>query len=265
MNEELRLNTSLVKRKKLKSGETKVTISKKDVADKYNAYSKEYLRRFTREHPSYFEKFKLQAKSELSSLTNEEILEDHSNELYFDIIDRLINEFSEIKLGASEANKFHDHIIACMNFLFYPNLTNPVKEQEIHQGRKRIDLAYNNASQEGFFYNLQTVKDIPSAFLCVECKNYTKDVTNPELDQLNGRFSANRGKVGFMVFRSCQKESVLIQRCTDYYNDNKNLILPMQDKDFIDILSKLKENTFDRSNQPQEIFLQKLTQRIIMN
>lgn len=34
-----------------------------------------------------------------------------------------------------------------MNFLFYPSLTNPVKEQEINQGRKRIDLSYNNAQE----------------------------------------------------------------------------------------------------------------------
>ncbi|MGE8000253.1 hypothetical protein ACQKOF_16515 [Lysinibacillus sp. NPDC093190] len=264
VSEELRLNTNLVKRRKLQNGKTKVSIVKEDVAKKYNAYSKNYLRRFTRQHPEYFDRFKASAEQKLSSLTNEEILEDHGNDLYLDIINRLIHEFTEINTGTRDADKFHNHIIACMNFLFYPSLTNPVKEQEIHQGRKRIDLAYNNAAQEGYFYNLQSVKDIPSAYIFVECKNYTKDVANPELDQLNGRFSPNRGKVGFMVFRNCKNEEILIQRCADYYKDNKNLILPMKDEDFIHILSQLKDDTLYRDNSPQEQFLGELTQKIIL-
>lgn len=263
-SEELRLNTSLVKRKKLKSGKIKSSVVKEEVAKKHNAYSKSYLRGFTKRHPTYFESFKASAKRNLSSLSNEEILENHSNEYYLDIINKLIQGFSEISTGTSDANKFHDHIIACMNFLFYPSLTNPIKEQEINQGRKRIDLSYNNSAEEGFFFNLQTVKDIPSAYIFVECKNYTKDVANPELDQLNGRFSPNRGKVGFMVFRTCSNEEVLFQRCADYYRDNKNLILPMQDKDFIYILSKMKEDLLVRTNRPQESFLDELTQKIIL-
>ncbi|WP_203334754.1 hypothetical protein [Planococcus beigongshangi] len=264
VSEELRLNTSLVKRRTLKSGEIKTTVVKEEVADKYNAYSKSFLRTFTRRHPDYFDAFKASAKIKLASLSNEEILENHSDEFYLGIINELIQGFSKIRTGTSDANRFHDHIIACMNFLFYPSLTNPVKEQEINQGRKRIDLAYNNAAEGGFFFNLQTVKDIPSAYIFVECKNYTKDVANPELDQLNGRFSPNRGKVGFMVFRTCNNEEVLFQRCADYYRDNKNLILPMQDKDFIFILSKMKENLFERTNTPQESFLDELTHKIIL-
>ena len=264
VSEELRLNTSLVKRRKLKSGEIKTSVVKEDVARKHNAYSKKFLRTFTKRHPSYFDLFKASAKTNISSLSNEDILENYSNEYYFNIIDRLIHGFSEINTGTSEANKFHEHIIACMNFLFYPSLTNPVKEQEIHQGRKRIDLAYNNAAKEGFFFNLQTVKNIPSAYIFIECKNYTKDITNPELDQLNGRFSPNRGKVGFMIFRSCINETAIFRRCTDYYNDNKNLILPMQDKDFISILTQMKENLTERTNEPQEDFLNQLTRSIIL-
>lgn len=264
VSEELRLNTSLVKRKKLKSGEIKKSIVKEDVAKKHNAYSKSFLRTFTKRHPDYFDSFKATAKNNLSSLSNEDILEDYSDEYYLDIIRNLIQGFSDICPGTTEANKFHEHIIACMNFLFYPNLTNPVKEKEINQGRKRIDLSYNNAAEEGFFFNLQTVKDIPSAYIFVECKNYTKDVANPELDQLNGRFSPNRGKVGFLVFRTSRNKEVLFQRCADYYADNKNLILPMQDEDFISILSKMKENSFERTNRPQEDFLNELAQKIIL-
>jgi len=67
-----------------------------------------------------------------------------------------------------------------------------------------------------------------------------------------------------MVFRNCTNEEVLFQRCADYYRDNKNLILPMQDKDFIFILSEMKEDLFERTNRPQESFLDELTQKIIL-
>lgn len=265
VSNELKINSNLVKRRKLQNGKTKVSIAKKDVAKRYNAYSKTYLRLFTRQHPEYFDRFIETAKQKLASLSDEDILEDYGEELYFNIIDRLIAEFSNISVGKTDANKFHNHIIACMNFLFYPNLTNPTKEQEIHQGRKRIDLSYNNASTEGYFYNLQTVKDIPSAYIFVECKNYNKEIANPELDQLNGRFSPNRGKVGFMVFRNCLNEKILIQRCSDYYKDNKNLILPIKDEDFIRILSQLKDNSLNNDTIPQEQFLDELTQKIILS
>lgn len=263
-SEELKLNTSLVKREILKNGKIKKNVVKKEVAEKYNAYSKEFLRYFTKRHPEYFERFKEDAKQKLVSLSNEEIMNNYTENVYLDIINRLINGFSEIKKGRNDAEKFHEHIIACMNFIFYPNLTHPVKEQEIHQGRKRIDLTYNNSAKDGYFFNLQTVKDIPSAYIFIECKNYTKDVSNPELDQLNGRFSPNRGKVGFMVFRNCRNQDSLLQRCRDYYQDNKNLILPMEDQDFINILTDLKDTQYDEENIPQEEFLHKLTQKIVL-
>lgn len=264
VSEEIRINSSLVKRKKLKNGEVKTSVVKEDVAKKHNAYSKKFLRTFTKRHPEYFDSFKKTAKAKISSLSNEDILENYSNEYYFNIIDKLIQGFSEINKGKKDANKFHDHIIACMNFLFYPSLSNPVKEQEIDEGRKRIDLVYNNSAEEGFFFNLPMVKGIPSAYIFIECKNYTKDIANPELDQLNGRFSPNRGKVGFMIFRSCNDEDVLLKRCADYYSANKNLILPMQDRDFIEILTQMRDELIERTNKPQENFLDQLARKIIL-
>ncbi|EOZ2478329.1 hypothetical protein [Listeria monocytogenes] len=202
----------------------------------------------------------------MTALTNEELIDNYTNDFYSQIIDSLIYGFKEIKTGSKDANTFHEHIIATMTFLFYPSLINPVKEKEIHDGRKRIDLVYDNAAESGYFFGLSTVKDIPSSYIFVECKNYTKDIANPELDQLNGRFSPNRGKMGFMVFRNCSDETALFQRCSDYYNDNKNLIIPLQDKDFLKVLNQLKVDLdSDVSNSPQEEMLYSLTQKIILS
>lgn len=265
VSEEIRLDTSLVKKNKLKDDSIKISVKKEDVAKKHGAYRKEFLRDFTLEHPQFYEEFKDKAVSKLTSLSDEEILEEYSTDYYLQIIEKLISGFNEIPTGAKDADKFHNHIVSTMTFLFYPNLMNPIKEKEIHSGRKRIDLVYDNGSTKGFFFNLSTVKDIPSSYIYVECKNYSKDINNPELDQLNGRFSPNRGKMGFMVFRDCKNEEKLFSRCSDYYNDNKNLIIPLQDKNFIEVLEKMKLDDFERSSVPQEELLNNLARKIILN
>lgn len=265
VSEELRMNTSLVNEKKMKDGRIKPSVVKEEVASKYGAYKKKFLRDFTADHPQYYEQFKENAKNKIKSLTNEDILENYTDDFCLQIIDSLIDGFGKIEKGTRDANKFHEHIIATMTFLFYPNLMNPVKEQEIHEGRKRIDLSFDNAAESGYFFNLATVKDISSSYIFVECKNYSKDIKNPELDQLNGRFSLNRGKMGFMIFRDCNDEATLFKRCSDYYNDNKNLIIPLQDKDFIGVLNTLKDEYNKDSYIPQEKMLNALTKKIILS
>lgn len=265
VSEELRLNTSLVRTKTLKNGEKRRSVNKNETAKKYDAYKKEFLRSFTIEHPEFYEDFKNTASKKISSLSNEEILDENSNEFYWTIIDKLILGFQNIKPGATQANEYHDHIIATMTFIFYSDLINPIKEQKINSGRKRIDLVYDNAAEDGYFFNLSTVKDIPSSYIFVECKNYNKTLSNPDFDQLNGRFSANRGKMGFLVFRKSEDEELLIKRCSDYYKDNKNLIIPLQDSDFIEILKQLRNKEFSYGKIPQQNLLQSLTRKIILS
>ena len=38
----------------------------------------------------------------------------------------------------------------------------------------------------------------------VECKNYSRDLKNPELEQLSGRFSPRRGQVGIAACRTIE-------------------------------------------------------------
>ena len=92
-------------------------------------------------------------------------------------------------------------MIGVIEFLFFPSLLYPRKEREIHQGRKRIDIAMENGAKTGIFVRLHQIRDFPCAYVAFECKNYSTDVANPEIDQLAGRFSPNRGKVGFLCCR----------------------------------------------------------------
>ena len=81
-------------------------------------------------------------------------------------------------------------MVGMLEFIFFPHCIYPVKEREIDFGRKRIDIVYTNAARDGFFYRLHTSHQVVLTYIMVECKNYSSDIGNPELDQLGGRFSA---------------------------------------------------------------------------
>jgi Restriction endonuclease len=116
-----------------------------------------------------------------------------------------------------------------------------VKEQEIDSGRKRVDISYTNAARDGFFYRLHTAQQVASNFIMVECKNYSSDVGNPELDQLTGRFSTNRGKLGILVSRSFDERALFIARCRDTAQAGRGFILPLVDEDIYVMLEDIKQ------------------------
>ncbi len=248
-NDHIKMNSALVQRRK--KGTRYVT--KKSLKE-LNPLSKEFLRSFTKDHPEILQQFK--DESEVRSLANIEFTEINFKAVALSLIERL----NAIPTGKTSANDFHNIIIGILELIFYPHLINPIKEREIHEGRKRIDLVFDNASQDGIFRRLSENHQIPCPFIFVECKNYTKDIANPELDQLGGRFSVNRGKVGFLVCRSIDNMHLFIQRCKDTYNDGRGLIVPLVDEDLIALL-----NSYDDCNwQPIEEFLSKRIREIIL-
>ncbi|MDD4354020.1 MAG: hypothetical protein PHN56_06210, partial [Candidatus Nanoarchaeia archaeon] len=93
----------------------------------------------------------------------------------------------------------------------------------------------------GFFHRLQNAFNIPCPYIFIECKNYGKDIANPELDQMVGRLSPNRGKFGIIICRTIEDEKLFLRRCADSYKDGHGLIIPFTDKDIRTILEKKKE------------------------
>ena len=71
-------------------------------------------------------------------------------------------------------------------------------------------------------------------YVYVECKNYTGEVANPEIDQLSGQFSNRRGRVGILTCR--ELEDNFIKRCADTYEDERGLVIPLEDKDLKEAL-----------------------------
>ena len=228
--EHLRLNTALVQRTTRKDGSVRTLVTKKSIIESESPGTKKDLNSFVDKHPKIFKDFKKAMKRPSKSLSNENFIEINPIE----IATYLKNKLIKIPIGHEGASEFHDHIIGILEFLFYPELICPQKELEIHEGRKRIDISFDNAAQDGFFNELSL--HTPCQYIFAECKNYSEDPKNPEIDQLAGRFAPNKGKVGLLVCRKIEDISTFHKRCSDTYRDDRGLILPITDEDIISTL-----------------------------
>jgi hypothetical protein len=74
-------------------------------------------------------------------------------------------------------------------------------------------------------------KHYPAPYIYVECKNYTEDVKNPELDQLSGRFSPSRGQFGLLVCRGVSDRNKIDSMCRDTAKDGRGFMIVLDDID----------------------------------
>lgn len=234
-------------------------ISKKTVKEKIvKKYSKEWLFDFTEKHPLVFKSFRDQQATQVRPLSSDSI--DTELNLNF-IVDSLIKKLTSIDLGAASASEYHKTIVGILELLLYPNASSPVLEAEINQGRKRIDIYFENSARDGFFHSLHMIHKISCPYVIVECKNYSKDIKNPELDQMIGRLTVNRGMLGIITCREISKKDLFIERCRDSFKNGHGLIIPLTDNDFISALESLKLD----KKAPLEEILNTIKNKIIMS
>ena len=134
-----------------------------------------------------------------------------------------------IQPGSDGASMYHRAVRDFLTAIFYPALINVKIEQEIHEGRKRIDITFDNNADTGFFSWVNRAYTCP--LIPVECKNYTKELGNPELDQMIGRFADVRGRIGIITCRSFDDKDLFLARCKDTANDRNGFILVLDDDD----------------------------------
>jgi hypothetical protein len=154
--------------------------------------------------------------------------------------DQLLQDVLICEKGADGAGRYQRAVEKLLTALFYPALDNPKLEQPTNQGRKRIDIDYENQATRGFFHWLHAVHGVHCSLVAVECKNYTKDPANPEFDQLLGRFTVQRGYVGVMCYRSSADKQLIIQRCRDAALAGQGYILPLDDDDLTALVEERK-------------------------
>ncbi|MFA0240175.1 MULTISPECIES: hypothetical protein [Vibrio] len=151
-------------------------------------------------------------------------------------VSQLLEQLKALPVGRETAEQYEDIVERILSVILYPSLCNPTKQHRIHDGRKRIDITYVNEAKGGFFYWLSMHYPAPHIF--IECKNYGKEVANPEVDQLSGRFSPSRGKVGILICRSIENKELLYKRCVDTAKDQRGFIIALDDSDIITLANE---------------------------
>ncbi|MFB5269116.1 hypothetical protein ACE41H_20335 [Paenibacillus enshidis] len=267
--EHLRRRSALVRYRKYKNGREEYylpkTVVDKDISKRIEngefENRKDFLRKYTQRKPELFERFRKTTSGAVKSLSNDEIMQFTGFEDINNIIDALIVSLGNIPIGTKTASEYHKFIKSILEILFYPHLNNPTIEEKLHQGRKRVDIVMNNITQKGFFFRLQEINKIFCPYIFIECKNYGKDIANPEIDQLSSRFAFNKGKFGILMCRTIENKDLLYQRCSDTYRDDRGLIIPLDDQDIITMLESIKNNEKDGIEQ----LLESIKKKVILN
>jgi hypothetical protein len=237
--EELEASSSLVQ--VLKTGRR--VVYKKDIEARY-PLTKEFLYRFSRDRPEVLKAYREELEKLERSIDTPVVGADEGH-----IARMLAEALASIPPGGSTASAYHSLMVGILEFLFFPQLLHPLKEKEIHEGRKRIDILMENGARAGAaLHALHDIKRFPCAYVPIECKNYTTEVANPELDQLAGRFSPNRGKFGLLCCRTFEDRDLFVERCRDTLRDDRGLIIPLDDatlRRFLDYAAQQKRGLID--------------------
>jgi hypothetical protein len=241
--EHLAGNSSLVHA--LKSGERRVY--KKDLKARH-PLAKKFLHDFSSKHPEVLEEYRAHL-AEREKSGEGMFVDDDSDETA--LADAMKEALRAIPPGRDDATDYHRLMIGILEFIFFPLLLNPTMEREIHDGRKRIDIVMENGASSGILHRLHSVRHLPCSHVAIECKNYGKEIGNPELDQLGGRFSRERGKLGFLCCRSLENRALFVRRCRDTHKDDRGLIIPVDDAAIVAFLDRIANS--ERRNVEDEL------------
>lgn len=217
--------------KTLKDGSKRINTY--DIQAHYGS-SKSDVTRESLQRPELYANYRTLKKSVAPPAISHEELSKASNAPLPDF-EKLLDTVLGTPAGREHAGIYHRNVESLFTALFYPSLTMPEMEEEIHEGRKRIDITYTNVARSGFFRFLGRHK-IKSTYVMVECKNYGKEVGNPELDQLTSRFSPLRGQFGILACRSFADKGRFLKRCRDTALDYRGYVLAFDDDDLTELV-----------------------------
>jgi hypothetical protein len=219
---EKQLNTGLVHT--LLDGRTRVT--KKSLKEKYGA-DKLTIANETLRHPDVLQQYREAAVRQSRPISHDKLAEVENVAL--PDFKLLLNAVRSVKPGKIEATAYERAVEKLLTALFYPSLSHPSRQFRMHDGRKIVDLKFVNDPREGFFYWLSM--HYPASHVWVECKNYTDDISNPEFDQLAGRFSPSKGQFGLLICRSLADSAAAEKRAQDAARDGRGFIIVLTDND----------------------------------
>lgn len=236
----------------LRNGTIKVSIA--DLKKTY-PMGTAFLYDFTKKNPKILEKYKDELRR--TALKGEKAKLEPKRKILSATERNTI--LKKVQTGNQEATNFHKITFDNLIEIFGDRLFDPQGEVKINDGRKRIDIVFNN-NNKGFFSRLNNIHKIHCPKIFVECKNYGKELGNPEIDQLQTRFSKQRGMFGMLLCRTIENKAKMIQRCKDVLKDREGYIIVLEDNDIENLLKFKENNDEDKIDQ----FMSKKLDEIIM-
>ena len=232
---ELSLMGRLVKFRELKDGSKVPRVYKEDI-EKDVPRNKNSVADFSMNHPEVYEKFKNSFFKFNPMSVSSIVAAERAHFSDTNYVKHVITALDAIPTGARTASDYQSLIVGILHFILYPSLSNPVLERPVNDGRKRIDISFDNTADRGVFSRLRQDPFMQAREIMIECKNYKHDLQNPELDQLIGRFDQRRGRFGLITCRTVVDRSTLIVRCTDAFKSQQGVIVVLTDEDIRDAL-----------------------------
>ncbi|HXM47883.1 MAG TPA: class I SAM-dependent methyltransferase [Pyrinomonadaceae bacterium] len=137
--------------------------------------------------------------------------------------------------AGSNANDYETVIALLVSRIFNGDLRNLKPQEEINEGRRRVDFVLTNGATEGFFWHLSERHKLKCPYILFECKNYKEDLKNGEFAQLADRLQHKIGQVGIIVCRSIENKKKCLKDQQDRFPDK--LILVLDDDDIMNLIS----------------------------
>lgn len=136
-----------------------------------------------------------------------------------------------IRSGKLNAGRYHEHVFELLKYVFADILSRSKMEQKMDGGRRRADVKFHNSASGGFFRIAPKNLAIPSSWILFECKNYSRDLKNPQLDQISSYLNRRRGKLAFGVCRKIYDKVKMQLRLIDIARDQEKFIMLLDDAD----------------------------------
>ncbi|MBR3131989.1 hypothetical protein IKG33_01045 [Candidatus Saccharibacteria bacterium] len=205
---------------------------KKDVLSRRGIESKKFIKKYNYDYTIKYPDLLTQYKKDKDESPNLALThQDFTTFIETPSVDydSLLNRVLEVKPGKDDAKYYETAILALFNALFYPYLSHPKYQARINNGGKIVDIVYSNVDKEDFFWWLGQHYNAPYVF--IECKNYSNDIGNPEIDQLSGRFGPSKGNFGISVSRNILDRTKAKKMCIDTMIDKQGYIITLDDND----------------------------------
>jgi hypothetical protein len=151
-----------------------------------------------------------------------------------------LDELKYIPAGIESAHKYHILTSRILFQIFIDEIKPPVIENEINEGRGRIDIVYRVLDREGAFKKLRDIWKIHCPQVIVECKNYKNSLSNTEYDQLFGRLSKDRGMLGILLCRKKVDPAKVLKHCMDRLRSSRDRYIIVLDDDDLRYLGNLR-------------------------